>query len=579
MSELFTQQFATVQRTIRGLDNVVFNDDFVINCDTSSGAVSLTLPSIPVGNWSATYKLMVGDSGNNALVNNITINAPSGFTVNGQTSITILANKAAYAIEIGNDTNYVAYYSGNIANVTTNGLISVTNAQLISIINGNSLIKGQFYLVTDAGVSGGVPIAGQPDAGVVVQGVIINNAVVGLSTVTGSGLFYNANYDSATSIAGNPVITIGITPAFNSWRGIWTPSIASVSLGDVVIWNNYHYVCQLAFVSPIATTPNNDSTHWKLLTSDGTTNGLKQLDMGYLLEVDVVKYDYVTNLITYRADKRGNEVDNYTSGTNSLSAFQWGRSSVANNKLYGSSYMKCTNSYAHYNGNVLDNSILTQDVTNSTSTTVNTVISNNKLSNSSSLIILYGDTFLCTGNTINLGASVTVTTADNSGGTVGLRNCLFSQVTTNFGAGVTDTSINDNRTNVNKVCMSGLSTFEQVLTVDTKTANLLDIIDASNQKHVGIYLLKSATSIDFWDRIQTLSTLFPTTFKGDIDSSVGQTFGFKTTAVSGVASDYIVSSVTPYSIILLTTYSNGDDFIVMQRAGHVNQIMLTGIMQ
>jgi hypothetical protein len=127
--------------------------------------------------------------------------------------------------------------------------------------------------------------------------------------------------------------------------------------------------------------------------------------------------------------------------------------------------------------------------------------------------------------------------------------------------------------------MSGLSTFEQVLTVDTKTAHLLDIVDGSNQKHIGIYLLKAAVAPDYWDRIQTLSTLFPTTFKGDIASSTGKTFGFKTTAVTGIAADYIVSSSAATTVFSLKTNADGDDFIVMQRAGHVNQVMLTGIMQ
>ena len=46
-TQLFQQSFSTNIRTISGLVNFVAQDDYVILCNTSTGAVQIELPVIP----------------------------------------------------------------------------------------------------------------------------------------------------------------------------------------------------------------------------------------------------------------------------------------------------------------------------------------------------------------------------------------------------------------------------------------------------------------------------------------------------------------------------------------------------
>jgi hypothetical protein len=88
---LFTTTFPNTVRTISG-SAVSFADDVVLLCDTSVGAVTLTLQEIPANNWNLLYKLFVLDNSNNAGTNPITINAPSGQTINLGSSVVINSN-------------------------------------------------------------------------------------------------------------------------------------------------------------------------------------------------------------------------------------------------------------------------------------------------------------------------------------------------------------------------------------------------------------------------------------------------------------------------------------------------------
>jgi hypothetical protein len=111
MANTFEQKYPNNIRTISGLANTPFQDDVVLNCDTTAGAVVLNLLDIPTDKWSTQYKLYVVDSRNNAAVNNITINAPVGFTINGASSFVINSNGASLLIRIANNSAYVGQYS------------------------------------------------------------------------------------------------------------------------------------------------------------------------------------------------------------------------------------------------------------------------------------------------------------------------------------------------------------------------------------------------------------------------------------------------------------------------------------
>jgi hypothetical protein len=119
--------FSNTVRTISG-SAFAFADDVVLLCDTSAGAVTLTLQEIPANNWNLLWKLFVLDNSNNAGTNPITINAPSGQTINLASSIVINTNGGGYVFEIGGNGKYLGTPSsgggGGGGTVTSVGVTS-----------------------------------------------------------------------------------------------------------------------------------------------------------------------------------------------------------------------------------------------------------------------------------------------------------------------------------------------------------------------------------------------------------------------------------------------------------------------
>lgn len=126
MGNLFEQKYPNNIRQISGLNNIPFQDDVVLEVDTTLGAASINLLDIPVnggfGYWSTQYKLYIVDKSNNAGVNNITVNAPVGSKINGGASFTISSNGASLLVRVASNNNYVGQYSV-IAGGTGNGHI------------------------------------------------------------------------------------------------------------------------------------------------------------------------------------------------------------------------------------------------------------------------------------------------------------------------------------------------------------------------------------------------------------------------------------------------------------------------
>jgi len=126
MGNLFEQKYPNNIRQISGLNNIPFQDDVVLEVDTTLGAASINLLDIPVnggfGYWSTQYKLYIVDKSNNAGVNNITVNAPVGSKINGGASFTISSNGASLIVRVASNLNYVGTYSV-IAGGTGNGHI------------------------------------------------------------------------------------------------------------------------------------------------------------------------------------------------------------------------------------------------------------------------------------------------------------------------------------------------------------------------------------------------------------------------------------------------------------------------
>ena len=364
---MFATQYPNNSRTVVGTP-ILFNDDCILLCDTNVGPVTINLSEIAQNYWNTTWKLYVVDKSGNASTNNITINAGVGQTINNSASLTISTNNESVLIRVVNNSAFIATSTGGggtsghiiqdegvslpqrpFLNFVGPGvtasdvggktqvyipgvsLISLTNAAMLALIGAGTVVPGQFYLITDAGYSNG---------GVVVQGITTESI-----SLQGSGLFLNADYQNVgdySSVSG-----------YVSQLGIWYSGLAPV-VGDVVIWNNNHYK---NLTGVVGTAPSTDVVNWALISRSQTT--------GYILEVDFVKYDVNANKVVYRADKRLNEVDLFldSKGNNTLLTFQFGFDKVIQNKVLGSSSYICANSNAFKIGNIIYDSIITDDTT------------------------------------------------------------------------------------------------------------------------------------------------------------------------------------------------------------------------
>ena len=371
---MYSTQYPNNSRTVSG--NVsLYDDDVVLLCDNFTAPVTINLQQIPYEHWSTTWKLYIVDKTNRAGTNNITIEAGLGQTINGASSITINFNGGVAIVWISSNTTYSALInsSANLSagytriqdegtnlplrnilnfigdnvvvtddptnsrtNVTISGLgiVYLTNVEMLALQTAGTVVPGQFYMITDGGNS---------DGGVLVQGTTTKS-----STVNGAGIFLNADYQGVgryTSV-----------PTYNVFKGIWSPNALSVAVGDIVVYNNLNY---LNLTGLWGDPPNADTTNWIVLT--------KSVTKGYIIEIDVVRYDVENNIIKYRADKRGNEVDYYVASVGiSTEVFQWGRALVTGNKVLSGSYMNCLNSSATFTNNSLFGASI-QDNTSTTS--------------------------------------------------------------------------------------------------------------------------------------------------------------------------------------------------------------------
>jgi hypothetical protein len=112
-----SQLYPNPSRIVTGTP-IIYNDDVVLYCNTSSGAVTINLLDIPNDYWNSQYKLYVVDYSNNASTNNITINAGSGQTINATSSVTINTNGGSAIVRISGNTTYVCEPIANTLNDT-----------------------------------------------------------------------------------------------------------------------------------------------------------------------------------------------------------------------------------------------------------------------------------------------------------------------------------------------------------------------------------------------------------------------------------------------------------------------------
>jgi hypothetical protein len=327
-SSLYSTKYPDNIRIVSGTPTI-YRDDVVLLCNTSSGAVTINLLEIPANQWNTIYKLYVVDYSNNAFVNPITINAPTGFLINNASSLTINSNGGQYLIRISSNTTYIAQLNGCCSSGGGVSVHLVTNAQLLTAISNSTLVQGDFYIVTDVT---------NADTYVTLQASTTNS----IST-DGSGYFLNADYQNVGVYSG--------VSGFVSQNGLWNSTDTYV-IGDVVIWDNYHW----KNISGSNTgNPSTATSDWSQIS--------KSLTTGYIKEVDFVVYDPATNLVKTRYDFRNNEVDYYDNGAGriTLDDFPFGNNNVTYNKVKANSTCYFCNSPSDFIGNNLVNGNLTDN--------------------------------------------------------------------------------------------------------------------------------------------------------------------------------------------------------------------------
>ena len=387
---LNSQKYPNTSRTISGLINQVFTTDVLLFCDTSLGAVNLNLLEIPFDFWNTIYKLYVIDANNNASLNNITINAPTGYKINNASSFVINNNGGIGLIRIVGNNDYSIecnYGAGGLAvldegvlltpnassmnflggyvtasNVGNNvsvliqpNVITLTYLQLQNLINNSLLIAGQMYKISDAKF---IQTTGET-AQIFVTAVNSNSI-----SHSGQGYFFNADYQGI----GNYSAVTGFVAQLGIWKGSLTPVV-----GDVVIWNNFHY----KNISGNNSQPDLNPLDWTLLS--------KTITNGYIEECCLILYDVKNNNITQRNDLRENFVENNIFNYSTLNVeafqfFQWGSDKCKSNVVTNNSAVKNANNNQFFIYNFIANeSLIKIDFANTLSGTSAYVMGNSVL--------------------------------------------------------------------------------------------------------------------------------------------------------------------------------------------------------
>lgn len=144
---MYAQKYPNPTRVVSGTITVN-NDDVVLGCNTSTGPVVLNLGAIAQNYWNTNWKLYIYDASNNASVNTITINAGTGQTINGASSLVISTNGAGCLIRILNNTAFVVTLTaggggGGVSSVGATSPITSSggaNPNVSTSMNTNKLI-------------------------------------------------------------------------------------------------------------------------------------------------------------------------------------------------------------------------------------------------------------------------------------------------------------------------------------------------------------------------------------------------------------------------------------------------------
>jgi hypothetical protein len=587
----------------------LFADDVVLLCNTSASAVVINLLEIPADYWNTTWKLYVVDNSSNAGTNNITINAPSGYTINNQSSVTINQNDGECVVRISSNTSFLAEFNyqitssaldvlnegvsisptttsmnfvgalvnatavGNAVTVTINGInyISVTYSSLSSLISTNAVQIGQNYLISNAIFL----IDANETVPIMVKGIATNGV-----SLEGSGIFLNADYQQIGNYSG--------VSGFVANIGVWTSALTPVA-NDVCMWRNYHYK-NLTGANGVLP-PDSDFTNWIILAKNVTN--------GYIQEIDFILYDVSTNYIKYREDKRLNKVDNnpttYGMTDEAFFSFQWGNNEVQNNIVSGESTFGINNNLVignpSYLPTIFQNEIIDLSVVDiatnsgvfqynsfknsSSSITTNLgSIKNNNLIKSTLIIVNNGSASIVHNNTFLAESLLTVSgTALRNFKNNQLNNSQFTFVTMQGSIEnlitlnavwtiTTADSINGTSVNGNSTALWTLD-FNDATVWNSGTNTLT--IPTGLQKIMGVYVLQNTGGASV-QHIINLSTQFPTIFKGG-----NQNVTFRSVQVATATTNDIVSDQGNHNYNLVYRI-NGNDYITLIKNGTFNAV-------
>jgi len=158
-------------------------------------------------------------------------------------------------------------------------IVNLTYSQASALRNANGLINGFYYKITD-----------RADLGITIRALSENKF-----SLDGEGYFLNPDYG-------------GI--------GVWHSGLGGVFIGLIVIYSGLQYS---NVTGVVGTAPDSDTVNWLLIPKSTST---------YILEIDIIRYDFDADTIIYRTDKKGNEV------YNNITLFQWGNPNVRKNYDY-----------------------------------------------------------------------------------------------------------------------------------------------------------------------------------------------------------------------------------------------------
>ena len=213
---LYAQQYPNPSRIVTGTP-IIYNDDVVLYCNTSSGPVTINLLDIPNDYWMTTYKLYVVDNSNNASTNNITINAGTGQTINAQSSVTINTNGGSAIVRISGNTQYVCEPIASTLNDT--GWVDL---QGFSWISSSNTRKPQFRKYGKQVFFRGTAILPLSDT--------LGGVSLIAMTESGVGAYYvNDSYPYVYQGAGGCLLNTNGSAAFNNGTSVF-PSGYGISI-------------------------------------------------------------------------------------------------------------------------------------------------------------------------------------------------------------------------------------------------------------------------------------------------------------------------------------------------------------